>query len=239
MKYPFLFVALDYETLEEVMRTAEQLASTEGNFGFKINLNIMLKHGVKAAIDPLKKFGKPIFADVKMFLGERTMVWIVEDLANLGVEFINIHLFAGFKAVKTVNDALKKVENNKTGLLGLTVPTHYDTVYCQDNFGKTLIEMVVSLARVAAEADCKGIILPPSTLRADTHGFGDVYGNMLRVVPAIRIRDLPGFNDKRHSDAVIPKEALINGADILVCGTPITKSQNMRDALKRVLEEMH
>lgn len=230
MKFPFLFIALDYQTQEEVFKAAEQLASSEGNFGFKVNSNILLKNGLKEVVDQLKQFGKPIFADLKMFLGGRTMVWIANDIAELGVEFTNIHLLAGLDAVKEVNGVFK---GTKTNLLGLTVPTHYDDTYCQKNFGKPLVDKVVELAVVASEAGCGGIILPPLTLKC----VGASYSGLL-VVPAIRVQGLPGFNDKRHAEAVTPRQATGDGASILVCGTPVTKSQDMASALKILLSEM-
>ncbi len=231
MKYPFLFIALDYQTQEDVFRAANELASIEGNFGLKINLNILLKNGLKEVINQVKQLGKPIFADLKMFLGERTMVWIAEDIAELKIEFTNIHLLAGLDAVEGVSQVFKDTETN---LLGLTVPTHYDETYCQKNFGKSLEDMVLELAAVASEAGCNGIILPPPTLKR----VGASYSDLL-VVPAIRVQGLPGFDDKRHAEAVTPRQAIENGANILVCGTPITKSRVMAAALQVVLSEMY
>lgn len=236
MKYPFLFVALDYKTPEEAINTARQLDLVQGSFGFKVNANIWFNWPPKRIVDLIKgKSARPIFADIKAFLGKRTMSWLAEDFAAIGVDFINIHLRAGEEAVKEVKQTLA---GSMTKLLGLTVPTHYDDEYCLADCRRPLLSEVSRLAVVANAACCDGIILPGPTLRPTGIGVDHTYRDMLKVVPGIRIEGLPGFDDKRHADPMTPKKATEDGANILVCGTPITKSEDKPRALQKVLAEM-
>ncbi|MCK4891624.1 MAG: hypothetical protein KAS78_03065, partial [Candidatus Pacebacteria bacterium] len=68
---PLLFIALDGLSTEEekTLEIAEQLSKIEGNIGFKLNLDYLLKESTGSAIRKLQRFGRPIFADIKMFNG--------------------------------------------------------------------------------------------------------------------------------------------------------------------------
>lgn len=225
MNYPFLFVALDYHTGDEVLKIAEELAEIEENFGFKVNLDVLLKRGL-GFVSELKQFERPVFADLKMLNGTRTMIEIAQRLAELNVDFINIYALAGEEAIGKV---LKALQGSNTKLLGLTVLSHYDDAYCQKHFGKSLSKSVEHFATVACDAGCHGIILPGIALE-DVRNL-----EIIKVVPGIR----PSwYEDKRHAQPVTPRQAVENGANILVCGSPITKSSNTREALQKILEEI-
>ena len=224
---PFLFIALDGLAKEEkeTLSIAEQLASISGNFGFKINLDYILKKGFKNALKPIQQFGRPVFADLKMWNGTRTMVSVIENLVAMKVDYTNVYVLADDLLPKTIRIA----EGTKTKVLGLTVLTHFNKNYCQKHFRRSLLETIQHFAEIAVKAGCHGVILPGTTLEAVKNL------NIIKVVPGVR----PSwYKDARHKEEVEPRVAIKKGADIIVCGSPIMKSRDPVRALEKILSEI-
>lgn len=227
---PFLFVALDdlAEREKETLTIAEQLSSVEKeNFGFKVNLDYLLnpEKNLKDVLKNVQQFGRPVFADLKMWNGTRTMASVIDNLVNIGVDYLNVYALADDLLPK----AIQKVEGSKTKVLGLTVLTHFSEAYCQKHFHRSIKETVRHFAEVALEVGCHGIILPGTALEI----VQDL--KTIKVVPGVRPN---WFKDTRHEEEIEPSEAVGKGADILVCGSPIMKDPDKIGALKRILEEM-
>lgn len=231
---PFLFVALDglTEKTNQTLNIAATLASSVvGNYGFKVNLDYFLMCGIDSAIKTIRSFGKPIFADLKMWNGTRTMANIVEQLVEAGVDYFNVYSLADEQLPK----ALQTAKGSHTRSLGVTVLTHYTEDYCRKNFGKSLLEAVDYFARLAIKRGCDGVILPGTALEV----VKDL--DVMKCVPGLRLPWYP--EDSRHEQAVEPKVAIKGGARLLVCGGPVMKAKEKvgiepAEALKRVLAEM-
>ena len=224
---PLLFIALDgLSTKEkETLEIAKQLSEIEGNIGFKLNLDYLLKESTGSAIRKLQRFGRPIFADIKMFNGTRTMKDVIRDLVELEVDYLNVYAL--------VDDLLPKAiviaNGKKTKVLGLTMLTHFDKTYCQKHFKRSLQETVRHFSEVAVEAGCHGIILPGTTLEI----VEDL--NIIKLVPGIRPRE---YKDTRHKEEIEPEDAITAGADIIVVGGPVTKSANPVKSTNEILSRM-
>ena len=132
MSKPFLFVGLDYENPSEVAGFAEELTQVDRtNFGFKLNLDFILNTallGDRKPFERVLKLGRPIFADLKMWNGKRTMTSIAEGLIKTGIDYFNVYSLADAPFLKAVVEA---TNGTKTKVLGVTVLTHYDEDYCQ------------------------------------------------------------------------------------------------------------
>ena len=212
---------------EKTLKVAEQLSKIEGNFGFKINLDYLLnpEKGLRALLEPIQQFGRPVFSDLKMWNGTRTMASVIENLVALGVDYLNVYALAD----ELLPKAIQITEGTKTKVIGLTVLTHFSEAYCQKHFRRSLPETVRHFTEVAVEAGCHGIILPGTALEAVV----DI--DTIKVVPGVR----PAwYKDTRHEEEVEPRIAAEKGANILVCGRPIMKSENPVDALRRILAEI-
>ena len=170
----------------------------------------------------------PLFVDLKMWNGKRTMAEVIKQLVDFGVEMTNVYAHAGTmleKAIQVAND------NNVT-VLGVTVLTHYDDEYCKRVYGKPMSEVVEILSDLAIENGCHGIILPGTTLDA----VSDL--DCIKFNPAVRPE---WFGDKTtnfQKQIMTHVEALKKGATIVSCGSPIFKSPDPAVALKRILDEI-
>jgi orotidine 5'-phosphate decarboxylase subfamily 1 len=229
MKQPFLFVALDDlgKKEKETLEIAEQLSGVEGPFGFKVNLDYLLNPtmSLKTALSQVQRFGRPVFADLKMWNGTRTMASVIRNLADNEVDYLNVYALAD----DLLPGAVKIAEGSKTKILGLTVLTHFSEAYCQKHFRRSLRETVRHFAEVALERGCHGIILPGTAL--------DIVQDLEteKVVPGVRPK---WYKDTRHKEEIEPKIAVDQGADKIVCGSPIMKDADKVAALKRILSEM-
>lgn len=236
MAKPFLFVALDDldKKEKETLEIAERLITVEGPFGFKMNLDYLLKHGLvglNTYARRIREFGRKTFADLKMWNGTRTMRSVIEMLVECEVDYLNVYALSD----DLLPGAVKVAEGSKTKILAVTVLTHYDEDYCQKWFRRSLRETVRLMAETARDRGCHGIILPGTVLDV-VHDL-----EIEKVTPGIRLPWYPA--DARHEQEVEPRVAVERGATGLVCGGPIMKSvekvgiDNV-EALKRVLVEI-
>lgn len=224
-----LFLAVDNLQDPKVRNVAEKLATTDLNFGIKLNLDYFLFFGIYEAIrrvtDLTDHGRRPIFGDIKMLNGGRTMADIVHSLAQARIEFLNIHALAD----KEIRQAVDVTKGSKTRILGVTVLSHYDEAYCLRHFRRPVGDAVQHLAQTAIDAGCHGIILPGTTLNSVRH--------LKTVSVATGVRP-DWYHDARHEQEVTPAVAKERGASWVVCGSPIMKSQDPVAALRRVLNEL-
>lgn len=234
MKKPFLFIGLDYEEPYKVAEFARELNEVKSNqFGYKLNLDFLLNSLVRKQYEPFEEvlsLGKPIFADLKMWNGRRTMCSIFEALAERKIAYANVYTLAD----KPFLEAIKKtLEGTDTQLLTVTVLTHYNDRYCYENFGCSMKEAVRKFSQTAYDSGCDGIILPGTMLSEVRHL---PLKNVL--VPAVRPDwyDKTGENYQKQESSL--KEAIQGGANLLVCSSPIRKSKDRKEALLKTLDEM-
>lgn len=233
---PFLFVALDglandvsasdVDGKVKTLRVVRSL-SRFNNVGFKINLDYALLEGIGCALFKVREFTDcPIFVDLKMWNGGRTMAKIVEILVDLEVDYVNAYVLAD----KELHQAVEVAKGTKTKILGVTILTHYNDGYCQSVFGHGLGWTIRWLIKKAVMLGCNGVILPGSCLEFIRHI------DIIKVVPGIRPF---WYTDERHQQVISPEMAVKGGADILVCGSPIMKAPNPVSALEKILQEMN
>ena len=233
MNKPFLFVGLDYKNPAEVVDFAEELSRVDrDNFGFKLNLDFFINTALTGNTQYLERIfeiGRPIFADLKMWNGKRTMISIAERLVERKVDYFNVYSLADKDFLNSVVGA---TSGSDTRVLGVTVLTHYGEAYCQRMRGCSLSEAVRKDAETAYSTGCHGIILPGTML-------GEVRNlRMEKLVPAIRPDwyGKTGANFQKQETTV--RGAIDGGADLLVCSSPIRNSENRREALIKTLDEI-
>lgn len=225
MSERLLYVALDHNERESNLTLAQQLSEVAGNFGYKVNLDHVVLWGLDYVRD-VQRQEKPVFVDLKINNGPRTMGNIFGALAEMGVNHTNVWAFAD----RLITHTVKAVEGSKTKVLGVTITTRFDDDYCQRHFGRSMRDSVRHFAQVAVDSGCDGIILPGTCL--------DVVRDIstTKLVSGVRLQ---GDRIKDAQEQIItPHEAIINGANILVCGSRIYKAGNPTEALKEILSQM-
>jgi len=234
MGKPFLFVGLDHGNTYTAAELAKELSEVDrDNFGFKLNLDFYLRCALSGDTKPLAtiyELERPIFADLKMWHDPRTMSSIADGFNLWGkTDYINVYALAEKDFIKEV---VQVSERKNTKVLGLTVLTYYDDAYCQKNRGGSLRETVRKDALTAYDAGCHGVILPGTLLDE----VADL--RIEKLVPAVRPDWYNGTEESYQKQEVSVKYAVKEGADILVCSTPIRTSDEPQDALIKILDEM-
>ncbi len=210
---PMVMVALDHDQF----CLAELLARTGHNIGFKLNLDLVLDLGIRNS-SRFKDFGRPVFVDLKMWNGQRTMTKIIGQLCEYGFDYTNVHILAGPEIKREFNDSIK--------LLGVALLTHYDMYYGQTYFGQPTDWQVTKLVNIGNDLPLDGIICHPAWAR-----------RVIKMSVCPGIRPL-WYKDNRHRDSVTPAQAVASGVDILVIGSPITNHESPLEALDLIFEEI-
>ena len=99
-------------------------------------------------------------------------------------------------------------------------------------FSITSNELVLNLAKLAKDSGLDGIVCSAKEISKIRESIGE---DFLLVVPGIRPENNK-LNDQKRT--MTPKEAISEGADLLVIGRPITESDDQVDALKKILEQI-
>ena len=231
-----VYVALDYDSQSQNLDFARSLAQQVHSdlYGFKINLDGVANFSPTALnpysfVKQVRDLGKPVFVDMKMWNGGRTMENIAEGCANLGVSIISMYPHAGGKFIERVKSGL---DGSGTKLFTLTVLTHYNDTDTQILYGCSLNRAVRKLAKIGFESGADGLIVPGNQI-------GDLRLSTKEILSS-GIRP-SWFEDKKTNDqeqTVTPYEAINNGARYIVVGSPIRKSNNPSETLERIIKEI-
>lgn len=231
-----VFVALDYDSQQKNFCSALKLTKDviSNYYGFKINLDSIVNFSPDSEnpynfIKSIKDLGKPVFVDLKMWNGGRTMENIAKGCVDLGVNIINIYPHAGSKFMKIVKNILA---GTNTKLFGLTVLTHYKDEDTLELYGKKLKSSIKMLAKMNYEFGVDGIIIPGNYLK-----FVKDF-SFLKLCPGIRPEWYLNRKSNEQEQIVTPKEAIAKGADYIVVGSPIFKSKYPSESLEKILSEI-
>jgi orotidine-5'-phosphate decarboxylase len=229
MSEKLLYVALDQSDRGQNRELAQGLVSSDvdGNFGFKINQDDIVIGG-RDYISSITDLGLPVFADLKMNNGPRTMTNTIKYLADLGVAHTNIWAHAESNLRKTV-DKVADIPN-RPDILAVTFYTRWEEAYAQEHHRMTLEELVEHWARVGVANGADGIILPGNLLGA----VKDL--DTVKLNPAVRMDG--EVTDSEQEQVSTPYDAIMDGSDILVVGSPIYKAKFPVEALRTYLGEM-
>jgi orotidine-5'-phosphate decarboxylase len=218
-----LALALDVDDLVAAIRLGRQL---NRHFGVaKIGLELYSAAGPEA-IGAIADLGYRIFLDIKLHDIPTTVGKSARVLGALGVEYLTMHAHGGVEMLAAGVAGLDEGARNA----GLEAPTALAiTVLTSDADAPEHI--MPKRVMVAAEAGCRGIVCAAGDLE-QAHHYAP---RMTRVVPGIR---LPGDNVDDQARAASPDEAVAGGADLLVIGRAVTRSDDPIAAADRIHELM-
>ena len=195
---------------------------------FKVGLQLFLAGGWPV-VDHIVGRGNKVMLDLKFFDIPETVHLAVQQLNNRGVTLATIH----------GNDPIIRAavqDKGEVKILAVTVLTSFDeSDMVEMGFTKTVHDLVMIRARKALALGCDGIVSSPleaSAIRLATDE------NFLIVTPGIRPgnhREVGNDDQKRISTA---KQAMINGADHVVIGRPISQSAQPLLTTQAIQEEI-
>ena len=195
---------------------------------FKVGLQLFLAGGWPV-IENIVNRGNKVMLDLKFFDIPETVHLAVQQLQNKGVTFATIH---GNRPIIEAAVAEKK----EMKVLAVTVLTSFDeSDMVEMGFTGSVRDLVLIRSRKALELGCDGVV--SSALEAEP--LRDELGkNFLVVTPGIRPglnRDVEKDDQKRIATA---QQAIINGADYVVIGRPISTSPDPMYTVRTIQEEI-
>lgn len=236
MAKPFVWIALD-DIQDESLGVIGMLDAVEGDFGFKVNLDFVLEGGLEHARSSLATKRK-IFVDLKMWNGQRTMARVFTMCDDAGISVVNTYALAGGEGTTReegweLKQAIAKYREKRPGsmmqIYAVTILSHYGEDYVNRFFGDDLVTVVELLTEESIDAGADGVIMSGSMAEKLAH---------LDVKKVLTGYRPDWYQDDRHSESFTPQN-IAGLSDIeIVCGSPIMKSDDPVEALKRVLAEL-
>ena len=223
-----LIIALDVPSIAEARALIDKLDGVVSFF--KLGLWLQFAAGFDGLIDSLLKRGKKIFLDAKMFDIGETVKQGVARAAERGVSFVTVH---------GDGDIIRAAGEGKRGsslkILVVPVLTSLDENGLREiGYQGGVTELIVQRARIALSCGCDGIIAAPRDNPNDIRRSARAE-SLLVVTPGVRP---PGAPVDDHKRAGSPAEAVAAGADYLVVGRPIIKSDDPARAAVAIIESM-
>ncbi|HJR93417.1 MAG TPA: orotidine-5'-phosphate decarboxylase [Acidimicrobiia bacterium] len=213
-----IIVALDVAEARLAVELAKRLQGHVG--GFKIGLELLMGPG-PATIAAVRELGLPVFVDAKLHDIPRTANRAARALGSVGARWVTAHAVGGRDMlVAAVEGLAEGAGGHDAGILAITVLTSLTPAdLAATGVNGSPGRQVARLARLAAGAHVEGVVCSVAEL-GDVH---QVAPQLTRVTPGIRLAG------GEHHDQVrvdTPQAAVARGADWMVVGRPITRSEN-------------
>ena len=216
-----VYVALDTTDPEQAKRLAERVRHHVG--GLKLGLEYFCANG-PTGIRSIAELGLPIFLDLKLHDIPNTVAKAVQALSPLEPAILTVHAAGG----RAMMEDAKAAAPAGTKVVGVTVLTSLDDADLAaigvptDTRGQ-----VGRLSTLAREAGLDGIVCSGlEVAEAKRHWPDGVF-----VVPGVRPAEAGASDQKR---VITPREALDNGASILVIGRPIAEAEDPQEAARAI-----
>ena len=231
-----LLVALDVETGARAVALASELRATVG--GFKIGSRLFTLEG-PALVRTLVTAGARVFLDLKFHDIPNTVAQAVESAVQTGAWMINVHASGGIPmmqaAARAGRDAADRAGRPAPLLIAVTVLTSMDDATLRSvGVQRSLMDQVVTLARMTEDAGLDGVVASPQETAAIRQACGPDFAI---VTPGIRGASAGGDrNDQART--MSPAEAIRAGASYLVVGRPIIGAASPLDAAEAIVREL-
>jgi len=230
-----ILCALDTTNVEEAAILAGELSPHVG--GIKLGLEFFGANGPQGFLE-VAKANRNIFLDLKLHDIPNTVAKSIHALMPLRPKIMTIHTAGGSAMMKAASEAATLAAKNegceRPIIIGVTILTSLDNEDIEAiGFQNKVSMQVVKLARLAKESGLDGVVCSPHEIKLIKESCGAVFK---LVVPGIR----PAGSDTGDQKRVMtPEEAVSLGADYLVIGRPITKSDNPAQSAQLIANEIN
>ncbi|QNT77639.1 orotidine-5'-phosphate decarboxylase [Entomobacter blattae] len=226
-----LIVALDTKDADEAERWATQVGPYADII--KIGLEFSYACGLRA-VSKLGE-GRKIFLDLKLHDIPNTVASAIGSVSIVKPDMLTVHASGGSAMVKAARNALEEhfSPEERPLLLAVTVLTSLDrlayqeTVACGGPRGQ-----VLRLGELAMVSGADGLVCSPQEISLLRSRLGST---PKLIVPGIRPAGAGNGDQKR---VMTPAEARDAGADWIVVGRPITRSEDPAAAAEAIAKEL-
>lgn len=232
-----IICALDVDNAYRAIQLVGQLKDRVGVF--KVGLELATATGVQI-LEKLRDAGAArIFFDAKLHDIPNTVAGAMRGVVRLGVWCVTVHATGGEAMLRAaVESARSEAEGYgipRPKVLAVTVLTSIDETVLQEQLrvSMPLTQYVGSLARMAGDAGCDGVIASPHEIGTVRAAVSDPA--FLVITPGVRP---VGAEQGDQARVTTPAEAVQRGADYLVIGRPIVAAANPAEAAQDIADEL-
>jgi len=216
-----IFVAIDTPDIDHAREIARAVSGEAA--GVKLGLEFCCANG-PYGVRRVTELGLPLFLDLKLHDIPNTVGKAVEALAVLNPAVLTVHAAGG----RAMLAAAKAAAPKTTKVVAVTVLTSLDSSDLADaGVAGSPAQQVERLTRFARDAGVDGIVCSGAEVRAAREAWPDGFF----VVPGVRPAGSDVADQKR---VVTPRQAIDDGASILVIGRPITGAPDPAQALRDI-----
>lgn len=223
-----LIVALDVPSINEARALIGKLDGLVSFF--KLGLWLQFAAGFDGLIDELIENDKKIFLDAKMFDIGETVRQGVARAAERGVSFVTVHGDG-----EIMKAAVEGRAGSQLKIFAISVLTSLDEAGLRDLGYLCDVQQLVRLrVKRAIECGCDGIIAAPHDNPGRIRELAGAQ-QLLIATPGVRLTGAAADDHKRPGT---PAQAIAAGADYLVVGRPIVRSEDPARAAAAIIDNM-
>tara|TARA_B100000575_G_C22875363_1_gene510466 strand:+ start:28 stop:714 length:687 start_codon:yes stop_codon:yes gene_type:complete len=218
-----VIVALDDNNLKRIIKIVSE--TKKEAYAFKIGYEFFINFGIEG-YKKIHKLCPNIFLDLKLHDIPNTVEKGIKAINKLKPLLTTVHISGGNEMMKA---SIKS--KNFTKVLGVSVLTSLDSKQIKKIYNETNIAILVKkLVKQAKINKLDGIICSPKEIKLVRKLVGKKF---LIVTPGIRYEKNKVKKDDQKR-TLTPQEAIKHGANLLVIGRPITKSDNPLKIIKNI-----
>ena len=209
-----LIVALDFDNADKALNFLNNL---DPNKCFvKVGLELFISEGWKI-LDLISDRGFEIFLDLKLHDIPNTVAKSIKKISNFNVALTTVHLNGGMSMLEAASSEKANIK-----ILGVSILTSLSKEEIFEITDTNFDVYFNNLISIASSSNVDGVVCSPNELDR----LKDF--NKLKVVPGIR----NNISDDDQKRVMTSSEAYKKGADFIVVGRPITKSEDPKKALE-------
>jgi orotidine-5'-phosphate decarboxylase len=220
-----LIVALDLPDVAQAERLIAEIGDSASFY--KIGMELAYGGGLPL-VSRLAASGKRVFLDLKLHDIPNTVERAVTQVARLGATFLTVHAYP-----QTMRAAVAGRGGAALKLLAVSVLTSSDDTDLREaGYAHGVADLVARRASQAKAAQIDGLVASAAEAAMLRTLLGD---ELLLVTPGIRPGDDHAGDQKR---VATPGRAILDGADYLVVGRPVTQAPDPRAAAEAIVAEI-
>jgi len=222
-----IIVALDVPDLASALALCDRLPQA---MWFKVGLELFISGGAEV-LSALHERGKKVFLDLKLYDIPNTAASACRSAVRYGVQFLSVHAMGGLAMLQAAQEA---IAGSNTALLAVTVLTSLTAKELGQelHISLELTDYILHLCATAQNAGIKGLVCSPHEVRLVRENFGK---KLTIVTPGVR----PSWSGQGDQARIMtPAQAIMQGADYLVIGRPITHHPDPAQAWAQICQEI-
>ena len=218
-----IIVALDSNNLNKTLKIVKILKNDV--YAFKIGYEFFFNFGL-TGYKKIYSICPKIFLDLKLHDIPNTVKNGLEALIKIKPIFTTIHISGGDNMIKSCSSK----KNKFTKVIGVSILTSMDNKQVKKYYNQNNLPLLVKkFAKLAKKNGIDGVVCSPKEIKYVRKEVGK---DFIIITPGIRINNNVRSDDQKRVEN--PKKAIDLGANLLVIGRPITKSNNPLKILRDI-----